>query len=102
MNPVTIDASALFGIVGFLVGISTLITFVSNRRKSAVEEGKRLACMEEIRRDLDHAYEKIHSLEKNEKETDKVLTEMRTDIKHILRALENVQSSLERRKGEQP
>jgi len=92
--------SMVFGFMGFVVGITTLLTFASNRRKTAVEEGKHLATIEELRRDLDHACDKIRTLENEARENDKRLAEMQTDIKHILKTLEEVKRALNKKTGE--
>lgn len=76
--------SLIFGGMGFLTGITVLIAFATNRRDRAVEEGKHLSTVAELRRDLDHAYEKIRNLEEASKESDENLKVMQNDIKHIL------------------
>lgn len=79
------------------VGLAALYGFFDQRKKVAMSEGQRNQEFFQLRKDLDHAYEKLHALEEGVRCTENDLTEVRTDIKHILAALGRIEDTLKGR-----
>lgn len=75
------------GIIGAVIAAAVGLTALV---KQVQESGRRQAEQETLRRDLDHAHDKIRDLEcKVEAQRDKV-AEMSGDIKHVLKTLEDL------------
>jgi hypothetical protein len=77
------------------VGIIAISRFYSDRRDRAVEEGKMKGEIAQLRKDLDAAYINIRGLETNARCVDIDLAEVKSDVKHILDALERIERKLE-------
>lgn len=83
--------------LSFIIGLIAIYGFYNQRRAYAMEQGKKQADITQLRRDLDHAFEKIHSLEESGRCTDIDLAELRTDMKHVISSLERIEKKLEAR-----
>jgi len=82
-------------LLALLVSAIAIIGFVVARRKSAIEEGKHLETVQQIKRDLDHAYDKIHDLEKAFNERDVALAGIKADVKNVLDAVRRIEAKLD-------
>ena len=98
--PITINLSLVLSLLGLITGIIAILTFAGTRKKVAIEEGKHLALVDELRKDLNHAYDKIRKLEEESRGNDKILIAMQTDIKHILASIEKLSEAISRRTGD--
>ncbi len=82
-------------IVALVVSLLAIAGFLIARRKAAIEEGKHLADVQQLRRDLDQARAKIHALEDASHERDLVTTEIKADVKHLLEAVTRIEGKLD-------
>jgi len=82
--------------LSILVALAAIAKFFDLRRHTVLDEGRRREVIEQLRRDLDHAYEKVRELERDNKKTDRMMVEMKTDIKHILKSLDEIKEKLEK------
>lgn len=81
--------------LSIMMALIAIVKFFDLRRQTVLDEGRRHEVIEQLRRDLDHAYEKVHSLEGDSKKMDRLMAEMKTDIKHILTAIQEIKEKLE-------
>jgi hypothetical protein len=81
--------------ISLAVGIIAISRFYSDRRDRAVEEGKMKGEIVQLRKDLDAAYVKMRDLETNARCVDIDLAEVKSDVKHIIDALERIERRLE-------
>ena len=84
----------LLPIISILVGVSAIIGFFSNRKAAAVLEGKRQKELEQLEKDVMAAHEKIRQLEEAGKCTDGDIRELKTDMKHVIAALERIEAGI--------
>lgn len=91
MNTVSYIGSVL----AVLVSLAALITFAISRYRAAIEEGKHLATIDQLRADLTAAYEKIHKLETITHERDVIVGEIKADLKHVLEGLRRIEHKLD-------
>jgi hypothetical protein len=90
-----IDISSVLPLISFIIGLIAIYGFYNQRRQTAMDQGKKQADILQLRKDIDHAFDKIQVLEKSGACTDKDLAELRTDMKHVLTALERIERKLE-------
>jgi hypothetical protein len=88
------DPTALLPWFSIIIGLITIYGFYNQRRAYIMDQGKRQADISQLRRDMDAAYAKIEVLEKASSCTDVDLAELRTDMKHVLGALERIERKL--------
>ena len=81
--------------ISIAVGIIAISRFYSDRRDRAVEEGKMKGEIVQLRKDLDAAYIKMRDLETNARCVDIDLAEVKSDVKHIIDALDRIERRLE-------
>jgi hypothetical protein len=89
------DISLALPWISIAVGIIAISRFYSDRRDRAVEEGKMKGEIAQLRKDLDSANLNIRGLESNARCVDIDLAEVKSDVKHILDALERIERKLE-------
>jgi hypothetical protein len=89
------DVSVALPWVSIVVGVIAILKFYADRRDRAVEEGKMKGEIAQLRKDIDAAYINIRSLEANARCVDIDLTEVKSDVKHILDALVRIERKLE-------
>jgi len=92
MNPTLIIAG-----ISALTSLIAVLTFLGNRRRAAMEEGARQQIIKQIRCDLDQAYAKIHDIETNLSTASGDMRELKTDVRHILNAIERLESKIDGR-----
>jgi uncharacterized protein YlxW (UPF0749 family) len=80
--------------VSLIVGLIAVASFATQRKKAAMDEGRRLADIGQLRKDLDRAFEKVHALEASRSCTDIDIAELKTDMKHVIAALERIENRL--------
>jgi predicted nucleic acid-binding Zn-ribbon protein len=85
----------IIAIASGLASLAAIATFLGNRRRAAMEEGKRQQIMEQMRQDLEHAREKIRDIEGKFSVADGDMRELKTDVKHILNAIERLEGKLD-------
>lgn len=78
-----------------LASLMAIFTFLGNRRKAIMEEGKRQQIVEHIRADLGLAHDKIRDIELKIYSTEGDMRELKNDVKHILNALERLEGKLD-------
>jgi hypothetical protein len=81
-------------LVSLIVGCTAIYNFSLARRQAAMAEGKRMQEQDQIRRDLDRAYEKIRVLETGGQTTALELVEIKTTLKYIRESIERMESKL--------
>lgn len=64
-------------------------------QEAAISEGERRTIIADIRKDLDHAWEKIRAVEDRMTRTHEAMTEMRADLKHLIIAVDRIQAKLD-------
>ena len=67
-----------------------------------MEEGKRQQIVEQLRCDLERAHVKIRDLETRLNSASGDMRELKTDVKHILAAIQSMESKLDRHIEVQP
>jgi hypothetical protein len=87
--------SYIGSILAVLVSVAALITFAISRYKAAIEEGKHLETVEQLRRDLSAAYDKIHQLESITHNRDMIVGEIKADLKHVRDGLKRIEHKLD-------
>lgn len=96
MNAETLTMLAsLAAIIGAMVAFSQLNTM---KRNTQMDEGKRRQEAEQIKRDLDDAKARLAHLEAESRESQIDIAEIKTDVKHILKALSVIEEKLDRQK----
>lgn len=85
--------------VSIVVGISALISFYGTRRRAAIEEGKMLARHEATASHIADHERRIDALELRAGNMDTVIAEIRTDQRHILDAIREIKTALDRRRS---
>lgn len=86
------ELSAIGTVVGLLGGAGGIGALI----KAFIDAGRRREQMATIRRDLDHAYDKIRCLEEREEKLRDSVGEMKGDVKHILETLNTLVSKFDR------
>lgn len=82
-------------VVAILVGLSALVTFWTTRRRAVLEEGKKAQEVEQLKRDLDRAHEKIRQIEIKLTSAEGDMRELKTDVKHILAAINRLEQKID-------
>lgn len=82
-------------ILAFLVGLTALLGFILSRRQAAIEEGKHLESIQQLRRDLDQANVKIRELEDGSHGRDVSVGEIKANIERLLEAVRRIESKLD-------
>jgi uncharacterized protein YhaN len=83
------------GISG-LASLTAIATFLGKQRRVAMEEGKRQQVILDLRKDLDRAQKDIRELEDRLSGASGDMRELKSDVKHILDAIENMSKKLDR------
>jgi chromosome segregation ATPase len=91
------DLATLASLVAILLGASGLVTFGLSRRKAVLELGKKDGDIERLRKDLDHLYEKVRTLEARVSAADGDTREIKADIRHILEAIRRIETRIDAR-----
>jgi predicted nucleic acid-binding Zn-ribbon protein len=90
--------------ISVLMSMATLyilvFRFKSERRAESMSAGQKDAAIVQLRHDLDSASTKIAVLEERARCSDNDITEIKTDLKHILKALERLEQRMENRHPE--
>lgn len=89
------DLSTILAVLAIAGNILSFIRFGSMAKEKAVAEGKHLETIDQLRRDLDRAYEKIRTLETAKGETEGDIIEIKNDLKHIIKAIERLEKKLD-------
>jgi len=89
------DPSLILPWLSLILGLIAIYGFYNQRRINAMDQGKKQADIAQLRKDIDHAFDKLHLLEETSKCTDIDLAELKTDMKHVLGALERIERKLE-------
>lgn len=88
--------STVGSFVALCVGVTVLFNFGVTRRKAAMEAGRKEEQMEQLKKDLDHAFEKIHALEDGRHVTETALVEIRTILTNIKESLDRLSTKFDR------
>jgi uncharacterized protein YhaN len=83
-------------VISALASLTAIATFLGKRRRAAMEEGKRQQIVEQLRCDLDHAQADLRDLERRLSGASGDMRELKSDVKHILEAIESMASKLDR------
>jgi predicted RNase H-like nuclease (RuvC/YqgF family) len=86
----------LIAIISGLASLAAIATFLGNRRRAAMDEGKRQQIVEQIRQNLDRARERIREIENKLSTTEGDMRELKADVKHVLDAIERLEGKLDR------
>ncbi len=86
----------VIAVLSALASLTAIATFLTKRRRAAMEEGRRQQIVEEIRKDLDRAHVKIRDLECRVSDASGDMRELKTDVKHILDAIKSMETKLDR------
>lgn len=68
------------------------------KREATVKEGQRQQEHEQLKKDLDDAKTRIAKLETDSQDLQIDTTEIKTDVKHILKALANIEEKLDKQR----
>jgi len=90
-----IDVTTLLPWLSLALGVIAIYKFAESKRERAMQEGRRQQEIEQLRKDLTNAHDKIRDLEKETRCFDLDLTEVKSDVKHILSVLEKIERKLE-------
>lgn len=82
-------------VTAFLVSVTAIVAFLVSRKKAAIEEGKQLKEVEQLRADLDRAHEKIRDLTIKVHAGDVSLASIGTDVKNLLEATKRIEAKLD-------
>jgi len=82
--------------ISALASLTAIATFLGKQRRVAMEEGKRQQILFDLRKDLDRAQKDIRELEDRLSNASGDMRELKSDVKHILDAIENMSKKLDR------
>ena len=77
------------------MGLIAIYKFIESKRTNIMQEGRRQQEIEQLRKDLTQAHDKIRDLEKETRCFDLDLAEVKGDVKHILDSLARIERKLE-------
>jgi hypothetical protein len=89
------DLALIVAVTALIGNVLSFIRFGSFARDKAIEEGRRHETMEQLRRDLVAAHDKIRILEKGHGEMEGDIIEIKSDLKHIIKAIERLEKKLD-------
>ncbi len=96
MNEAT-GIAIIISILSVMVSLITIYNFFLQRRKAAMNEGKKNLEIEQMRKDLDRAHEKIRNLEGLNAVNDKDIALMKRDIEYIKASVDEIKDILNKR-----
>jgi 5-bromo-4-chloroindolyl phosphate hydrolysis protein len=96
MNDATLIA-IIISVLSIIVSLIAIFNFLSQRRRAAMEEGKKDNEIEQMRKDLDRAHEKIRTLENCNAVNDKDIALMKRDIEYIKVSVDEIKEILNKR-----
>jgi len=78
-----------------IIGTAIAIyAFLNQRRNNAVEQGKKQQEIEQLKKDLREAFEKLRILEKASSCTDVSIEGLKKDVKYIVMMIEKIEAML--------
>ena len=89
------DITLVLPWLSLALGAIAIYKFAESKRINAMQEGRRQQEVEQLRKDLTSAHDKIRDLEKEHRCFDIDLAEVKSDVKHILVLLEKIEKRLE-------
>ena len=89
------DMAFILSILAILGSLLNFWKFGTAVKERALAEGKHLETIDQLRRDLDRAYEKIRTLECDTGKVEGDIIEIKNDIKHMLKAVERMEVKLD-------
>jgi hypothetical protein len=89
-----INVEALLPWLSFALGLIAIYGFYNQRKRSAMEQGKRQAAVDELRRDLDTVKVEIKTLQDDSRCTDISLAELKTDMASVIKALDRIEGRI--------
>lgn len=90
-----LDIATLMAVLAIAGHVLSFLRFGSLAKERAVAEGKHLETIDQLRRDLDRAYEKIRMLEGTTNTTEGDIIEIKNDLKHIIKAIERMEKKFD-------
>ena len=89
------DINLIMPWLSMAVALIAILRFSDYKRQGAVTEGKKCAEMEQLKRDIASAHDKVRDLEREHRGFDIEIVEMKSDIKHILQSITKIEKMLE-------
>jgi septal ring factor EnvC (AmiA/AmiB activator) len=89
------DITLVLPWLSLALGVIAIYKFAESKKERAMQEGRRHQEIEQLRKDLTNAHDKIRDLEKETRCFDLDLAEVKGDVKHILLVLEKIEKRLE-------
>ena len=90
------DLHMIITILSALASVTVVATFLSTRRRSAMDEGKRLEQMEQMRRDIEKAWARVHDQEQKLAKHDTDVGQIVTNLGHVLKAIERLETKIDK------
>ena len=88
----SVDLSMILAVLAIFANIATVWKF-------GAQVGKYLEIVEGLKVDLNRAHEKVRLLESANKTAEKDIVEMKSDLKHILKSVEELKAAFNEKYG---
>lgn len=96
MTSIQLDLATVLSLLGLATGLIAIINFASQRKRTAVEAGKKEEVIEQLRRDLDRAHQKIRTMETCMQQSNLDTSRMAADMEWVKAALARIEARLAR------
>lgn len=85
--------------VSFAASVVAILRYALQRRSLVLDEGRREEIIEQLKEEIVEARKRIRELEERLSDYDIDLAEIKTDVKHILRSVDEIRKYINDRSG---